>query len=331
MATILPPLTDTQVRQGQLFPVVADLHGISPWPGLARFFIGLSALLLLTYVCLTRTSPVPFLLFGISAGFAYASLLITTHDALHRTLTGMAWFDDWAPRFISYPALWPHVLYSELHKIHHKMNAVDLRDPERVQWTQAEYDDASAFGKWCARNQWFLSLFVLGGFGMIYAHVRDATHLWKSYPRLKSALKADVIGLIVVNAAIYAWAFHGGSALKYFVYFLLMERTVGFVQQLRSHVEHYGLWEAAENPVATQIFNCRNLSTSAFGSFFFNRLNYHSAHHAFPRIPFYRLPEATARLAAVYGNARPLPQSAHYFKTAWRLATHPQFIPAQRT
>ena len=29
----------------------------------------------------------------------------------------------------------------------------------------------------------------------------------------------------------------------------MVERIVGFVQQLRSHIEHYGLWTTAENPI----------------------------------------------------------------------------------
>ena len=306
--------TPEQIKAGQIIGLFTDLHRISPWRGLLRFLLGLAPVAALTYATFSATSTTAFVALGIATGFAYASLLILTHDALHHTLTGWTWFDELVPRLISAPALWPHGLYSELHKIHHKMNGVDLRDPERVQWTQGEYDQASPWGKWCARHQWFLSLFVWGGLGMIAVSRQSRLDAYgRNTPRLKTALVTDTLGTIAVNGAIYAFAYSQGSALRYFALFWMLERTVGFVHQLRAHVEHYGLWTRAENGVATQVFNSRNLSASPLVSVYFNRLNYHSAHHAFPRIPFYLLPETTRRLEALYGTERPLPRSLSYF------------------
>jgi fatty acid desaturase len=319
-------LTAEQIKAGQLYPAVADLHGVRPGPGLLRFGAGFAILAALVWATFSVESGTAFVALALVSGFAYASLLITTHDALHHTLTGWAWFDEIVPRLISYPALWPHGLYSELHKIHHKMNGVDLRDPERVQWTEREYEEAGPLGKFLARRQWFFDLFVWGGFGMIYGHVKDGLALSKEFPRIRLALLTDLVGLLAVNGAIYYVAARHGAALKYLCFYLLQERTVGLVQQLRSHIEHYGLWDKAESALATQVFNCRNLETSAFGSLFFNRLNYHSAHHAFPRIPFYRLAEAHQRLQAIYGPGRPLPSSVSYLRTSWKLATRPRFI-----
>ncbi len=45
----------------------------------------------------------------------------------------------------------------------------DLRqvDPERVQWTDAEYQRANPFLRWYVRHQWGVDVFGLGGIGLI--------------------------------------------------------------------------------------------------------------------------------------------------------------------
>ena len=46
----------------------------------------------------------------------------------------------------------------------------------------------------------------------------------------------------------------------------------------------------------------RRSTTSRPVSWFFNHLNFHSVHHAFPRVPFYALEEAHQRFLALYGQ-----------------------------
>jgi fatty acid desaturase len=120
-----------------------DLYPVSPWPGLLRFLVlGASFLALVSLAWMAETT-LGFVSWTILAGILYTFWLICTHDATHYTLTGWAWFDETTSRLISWPMLWPFGIYSELHRLHHSWNGRDLRDPERVQWTQQEYQRAS--------------------------------------------------------------------------------------------------------------------------------------------------------------------------------------------
>lgn len=268
------------------------------------------------------------LLWALPMGVTYASLLILTHDALHHTLTGWKAFDEVFPRLISYVALWPHGLYKELHMLHHKLNGRDTNDPERVQWTEEEYGTATAFGRWRYRNRLWLGSFVFTGFGFIAHHVAEGIRLGRTYPRVRTALRTDTIYIVLLNGAIYGFAATRGLALEHFLTWMCLTYVAGGVLFFRAHVEHYGLWSRWENPLVGQIFNSRNVSTWVPVSWFFNRLNYHSAHHAYPRVPFYHLPEVHRRLQQFFDET-PLPQTQGYGSTGWRLSGQLALIPKE--
>lgn len=309
---------------------VLDLQTTRPGPGVAKT-LALAALTLPAgYFSLTADSFAAFFAWALVTGCLYASWLITTHDAIHHTLTGWRWFDELVPRLISHPIIWVHGVYGEIHKLHHKMNGAELEDPERVQWTEAEYARASAFGKFYARHQWFFDIFVLGGIGLIIETTWHASRHFKKSKAIRRQLLLDVSLILAWNVGIYAYAAAHGMALRYLVFWFCLERIGGGVLQWRAHIEHYGLWGKGRHYFETQALVCRNLRTSRFGSWFFNRLNYHSVHHAFPRVPFYLLGEAHQRfqrLYAVNGDAA-LVEEDSYFGTAMRLARKPTVIGA---
>jgi hypothetical protein len=49
------------------------------------------------------------------------------------------------------------------------MNGMDSRDPERVTYTESEYQNANVFVRFYIRYQLPLAIFVGGGIGMIIA------------------------------------------------------------------------------------------------------------------------------------------------------------------
>ncbi len=308
---------------------VLDLQTTEPGPGLTKMLI-MAALTLPSAAMALRSellSPA-YCLWALFAGAAFASWLITTHDAIHHTLTGWRWFDEVVPRLISHPVFWVHGIYAEVHKLHHKMNGDDFADPERVQWTVEEYEGASALGKFYVRHQWFLDIFVLGGIGLIWKTVRQGLRFYGKSKGVRRQMWLDFGSILALNAAIYAYAFSQGVALKYWCLWVVMERIGGGVLQWRAHVEHYGLWGKGRHYFETQAYNCRNLRTSSFGSWFFNRLNYHSVHHAFPRVPFYKLRAAHERFLALYAESpgEKLVEDESYVRTAVRLARTPSVI-----
>lgn len=299
--------------------ITADLQQVSPRSGLLRFgSIGFVCLSLITLAWLARDT---FTFLGIAAlaGLSYAFWLISTHDMLHGTLTGWRWFETIAPRLMSWPLLWPYGLYSELHRLHHAWNGIDLRDPERVQWTWDEYQKANPLLRWYVRHQWTLDIFVLGGMGLIYQSLVNSWRLQAVRPRLRQQFWIDLIGILLVQSLLLGWAMFQGQGWRYLFLWLVLERVIGIVAQSRAHLEHYALWGKAKGHQLTQLYASRNLKTHPWVGWLMGGLNYHAVHHAFPSIPFNRLPTAFERIQTILQeHGLPLmPLGEGYLREAW--------------
>lgn len=292
------------VTAKDLQKAVLDLQVTRPGPGLLKTFVSAAVTLPLIYFALTADSTPVFLGLTVLAAVFYGSWLITTHDAIHHTLTGWRWFDEVMPRLISWPFIWFHGMYADVHKLHHKMNGDDFR------------------------HQWFIGIFVLGGIGLIVDTAVQAFKAARVSKTTRRQIALDLAGIVPLQILIYSYAAAHGGIVHYLIFWLIAERIGGGILQWRAHVEHYGLWGKGRHYFETQAYNCRNLRTNGWTSWFFNRLNYHSVHHAFPRVPFYALKEAHARFQVLFGKAsgEPLVEEDFYLRTALRLARKPSVI-----
>jgi fatty acid desaturase len=320
-------MTKTVLFQ-ELENITADLHEVNSWVGLLRF--GAIGLIFLSLVTLAWSTPVEPLFWVATplAGFFYAFWLVCTHDMTHQTLTGWTWFDTVMARLISWPMLWPYGLYAELHRLHHGWNGIDLRDPERVQWTEQEYQQASPLLRWYVRHQWSCDIFLLGGIGMIIKTFNHAVRFQKLVPRLRGQLLLDVTGMVLVHGVLLTLALSQSQLLHYVVFWLILERIIGVVVQTRDHLEHYALWGKFTGHQLTQLYASRNLKTSSLVGWLMGGLPYHAVHHAFPGIPFNQLPEAFQRIQGVLQQqGLPLMQvQAGYLESAHTLSRHPSLI-----
>ena len=276
-----------------------DLYQVNAWAGLWRFSsLGFIFLSLVAIVWLTDNDLIFWSITPI-AGLFYVFWLICTHDTVHHTLTGWLWFERIMPRLVSYPMLWPYGVYAELHRLHHGWNGSDLRDPERVQWTQAEYEQAPPWLQWYVRHQWALDILGLGGIGLILKTVLNGLRFRAIVPQMRLQLWIDCIGIVIVQATLLTLTALHGELVRYLIFWLILERVIGAVGQIRDHLEHYALWGKASGHQLTQLYACRNLKTSPLVGWLMGGLNYHAVHHAFPGIPFNRLPEAFDRIQSV--------------------------------
>lgn len=317
---------------------IADLTPVNPWEGLLRFsifggvFFSLAALAWgFQYSSLIGNAaikPIAFCLTTAIAGVVYAFWLICTHDMVHQTLTGWPWFETALPRLISWPMGWPYGLYAELHRLHHGWNGVDLRDPERVQWTVTEYETTIPFLRWYVRHQWLIDILLLGGIGLILKTFAHALRLQAVTPGLRQQLRLDITGIVAVQGVLVTLAFWQQQLLTYLLFWLMLERVIGVVMQTRDHLEHYGLWGKTSNYQLTQLYACRNLQVPLWVNGVMGGLPYHGVHHAFPEIPANHLPEAFDRLQAVLQRHElpPMILDPGYGKTTWQLSQHPTVI-----
>ncbi|BAY59651.1 fatty acid desaturase (plasmid) [Leptolyngbya boryana NIES-2135] len=330
MSTDDLPLKNLQLKQvtHDLRSSVADLNTVNPWIGLLRFCtLGFVCLSLIVLAWLSQTSW-GFVGYSAIAGFVYAIWFICTHDATHHTLTGWVWFDEALPRLMSYPMLWMHSVYAQIHRLHHGWNGTNLQDPERVQWTLEEYENASVWMKWYVRHQWQVDLFVLGGLGMIAKTIRHGWQFGKTIPAVRRALLFDAIGIVLVQASFLTVALFTQHLWQYIIFWCILERVIGVVVQARDHLEHYGMWSQAPGHQLTQLYSSRNLTVHPIVGWLVGGLNYHSVHHAFPSIPFDQLPEAFRRIESVLKqhDLPPMTVGCGYVKEVSRLSTQPSAI-----
>ncbi len=321
--------TPPQVDPKALAKAVAPFESTEPWQGLLKFFI-LFIPVLIGGKWLIFDSPdlLTMSLVTVPFAFIYASLLITTHDAIHTTLTGFKLFDEIAPRLISWPVYSIHSVYQEVHKLHHNMNGSNLSDPERVQYSVSEYESSSKAMKFFIRNQWLFNLFVFTGVGFISKTAIFGANFFKTSKTMRRAFFIDALGIALMSGIILTLTVIHERVVYYALWYFLTQYVVGFILQLRAHVEHYGLWGKGKNFYDTQVWNCRNMKVPYYVSWYFNFLSFHTIHHAFPRVPFYKLKDAQNAMRAVYEKSGlTIPESdLGYIKQSLDLARNPVLI-----
>jgi fatty acid desaturase len=286
----------------ELAQSVAPFESVNAWPAIRKLIGYLLVLPPIGYFAWSSDSTLGFVLFSAAFAVVYGSLMVTTHDCIHQTFTGNKIFDLVFPRLISWPMLWTHGIYDESHKLHHMMNGQELRDPERITFTETEYLQAGFLKRLYIRHQWLFSMLIIGGFGAIYKTVSKGAEFASKSKGMRRNIWADFIGILTFNLIIYSTMFYYGLCWKYLAFYLILERVVGFVMQFRLHIEHYGLWGKGPTFYQAQILNCRNFTTNKFMAWYYNGLCYHTVHHAFPGIPFYHLKNAHLAMDGVYGK-----------------------------
>jgi fatty acid desaturase len=292
-------ITTSEAFTTELQVAIADLRQVNSWGGLLRFMTIGMILFSLMALAWSVNNFWGFVAITAIAGIFYAFWNICSHDMLHQTLTGWWWFETILPRLMTWPVFWPHGTYALLHRLHHGWNGIDFRDPERVQWTEEEYQRANPLLRWYVGHQWILDIFVLGGIGLVIKIFFNGWKLRTVLPQLRSQIWIDLTGILMVQSGLLAFFSWRGEISRYLLFWLILERTAGVIIQARDHLEHYGMWGQANGYQLTQLYSCRNLETYPWVGWLMGGLNYHAVHHAFPDIPFDRLPEAFQRIQNV--------------------------------
>jgi fatty acid desaturase len=330
-----------------LVRAVADLHGPPTWGERTRSASRLFAFALLLVAGMTLywwmpPGSVGFLAL-LLAGVAYALLLIATHEMVHGTLFGWPALESVLGCLLSWPMAWPFVTYARLHRLHHRWNGLDGRDPERTQSLPHDRLASHPLGHLLQRHPIALRCALLGGVGLILDTARNGWRLRRVDPRLQAARWWDGLGVVFLHALLLAWAIAHGVLLRYVLFWIVLERVIGAIVQYRGLVEHHGLWRRADAaplshalpPRLRQLATSRDVESGPWLNALMGGLPHHSTHHAFPALASARLPIATARLAVVlqrHGWPEPvrLPGYAAMLRDPqWQSA--PAHIPPGRT
>lgn len=250
----------------------------------------------------------------LAAGVAYALLLIASHEMVHGTLLGLPRLEKAMGCLLGWPMAWPHLTYARLHRLHHRWNGLDPRDPERTQPLPQELERAGGLRRWGQRHLLVGRLLLLGGVGLIADTAWKGLRLQVVDPGLGRARRLDGLGVALAHAAMLTAAVAHGELARYLLFWLVLERVIGAIVQARGLVEHHGIWGRHGSHRLTQLYGSRSIRAGRWLNALMGGLPHHSAHHAFPAIPSARLPQASARLAAVLAahGQPPLPAATNY-------------------
>jgi fatty acid desaturase len=213
-----------------------------------------------------------FIVHGILLNFLYAG----QHELSHWTVFRTAWLNEWLGRLFGFVVFYPRTFDQVQHIAHHRFTQDWERDGE------------------LNRDRYSLGSFVLWMSGVTYWYTRWLRILRFSVglvtePYLPPARHRELIRearfhlagyllIIVLSLALRSWA----AVLLWLAPMLAMKG----VHQLQNTIEHLGLPHQAN-----VLINTRSTRTNAVMRWMAWQMQYHTAHHAFPGVPFHRLRE----------------------------------------
>ncbi len=235
----------------------------------------------------TVWAVVPFLVLGVAINFLYAG----QHELSHWTVFRTRWLNEWVGRAFGFVGFFPRTFDQIQHGAHHRWTQEWARDGElvRPRYTRTSY------------------LLWLLGPTYWYSRIRRILRFAAgtvTEPYIPANRKAEVIREARWHMAGYALIFGvslaAGSwaAVTYWLAPMLLTKVA---HQLQNTIEHLGL------PHGPNILeNTRSTRTNAVLRFLCWNMQYHTAHHAFPGVPFHRLPDLHKKLFADRGAAPPM-------------------------
>jgi fatty acid desaturase len=228
-----------------------------------------------------------FLLHGVLINFLYAG----QHELSHWTVFRTRWLNEWIRRLIGLISFFPRDFDQIQHTAHHRHTQDWARDGE------------------LARDRYTFWSYLWWLLGPTYWYTRWRRILRFSFgivtePYIPQSRRADMIREarwhLAIYAAIAAVSVASGSwaAVLYWLGPMVLTKAA---HQLQNTIEHLGLPHEANI-----LENTRSTRTNAVLRWMCWNMQYHTAHHAFPGVPFYRLPDLHAALFTARGATPPM-------------------------
>ena len=227
-----------------------------------------------------------FLIHGVLINFLYAG----QHELSHWTVFRTRWLNEWLGRVLGFVLLYPRDFDQIQHTAHHRHTQDWERDGElgRAPYTFASY------ALWLlGPTYWYTRVRRILRFAA--GRVEEPYLPEARRPGLVREARLHLLGYGVIAAASVAagsWA-----AVTFWLAPMLATKAA---HQLQNTIEHLGL------PHAPNVLeNTRSTRTNPLMRWLCWNMQYHTAHHAFPGVPFHRLPELHAALFTRRGAEPP--------------------------
>jgi fatty acid desaturase len=227
-----------------------------------------------------------FMVHGILLNFLYAG----QHELSHWTVFRTAWLNEWLGRIFGFVLFYPRSFDQIQHIAHHRFTQDWARDGELL------------------RGRYTLSSYLWWMSGVTYWYTR-----WRriirfsagvvTEPYLPTARHAELIrearlhlaGYVLIAAVSIltrSWA----AVWLWLAPMLAMK----CVHQMQNTMEHLGLTHESN-----VLCNTRSTQTNALMRWLGWQMQYHTAHHAFPGVPFHRLRQLHDGIFTARGAAAP--------------------------
>ena len=227
-----------------------------------------------------------FMAHGVLLNFLYAG----QHELSHWTVFRTRWLNEWVGRAFGFILFYPRTFDQVQHMAHHRFTSNWTEDGE------------------LARPRYTRSSYLLWMTGLSYWYTR-----WLriarfcagivTEPYLPPKRHAEIIREARWHAAGYALiaavsiVAHSVAALLLWIAPMI---AMKFVHQLQNTIEHLGL---PHEPNVLR--NTRSTRTNAVMRWLAWQMQYHTAHHAFPGVPFHKLQELHDTIFTARGEAPP--------------------------
>jgi fatty acid desaturase len=223
---------------------------------------------------------------GVLLNFLYAG----QHELSHWTVFRTGWLNEWLGRLFGFVLFYPRTFDQVQHMAHHRFTQDWDKDGElaRERYTLGSYLLwMSGMSYWYTRWRRILR-FSMGKISEPYLPAKRHPELIRE-ARLHLAGYALIAG---VSLTARSWA----AVVLWLAPMLAMK----CVHQLQNTIEHLGL--PHEDNV---LVNTRSTRTNALMRWLGWQMQYHTAHHAFPGVPFHRLRELHEAIFSARGAAPP--------------------------
>ncbi len=227
-----------------------------------------------------------FMLHGVLLNFLYAG----QHELSHWTVFRTAWLNEWLGRAFGFLMFYPRTFDQLQHIAHHRHTQDWTRDGELV------------------RPRYTLGSYLLWMSGVTYWYTR-----WRRIGRFSCGVVTEPYiasgrrHQLVREARWHALGYAALALLSLYarswaavIMWLAPMLVMKFVHQMQNTIEHLGLSHHSD-----VLSNTRSTRTNAFMRWMAWQMQYHTAHHAFPGVPFHRLRELHAAVFTERGAEPP--------------------------
>ncbi|MGB0798555.1 MAG: fatty acid desaturase [Planktomarina sp.] len=260
-----------------------DLNTRSNLAGALQMASHIGAILVVGYLHFLAMGSAFVLLTGLVLGVLINFLYAAQHELSHATVFATRKANEFFGRLIGFVMIFPRDFDQVMHFAHHTYTQNWERDGELVRepYTLATYLLwMSGLSYW--RNRVFGTVRRARGI-IIEPYIRaeeEAKIIRESRVHL-----ALYFAIIVVSVLLQTWA-----VLVFWIVPMILTKPI---HQLQNTIEHLGL--SHEDDI---LENTRSTRTNALIRWLCWQMPYHTAHHVFPSVPFWKLKHLNAKIEA---------------------------------